>query len=688
MKHIKFYFSLLLIPATLLQLSFNRANYSEQEKGVAVVDSTQPITLNINLGQEPTTIDPSKTNDTTSGSVVDQLFLGLVILDDQTAEVKPQAALNWTVSPDGLTYTFNLRNDIFWSDGSPVTASDFRYGILRSLNPSTQADGAYNLWVIKNAAGYNSGSITDPNQVGVVVLDNTHISITLEQPAVYILSILSLWVARAMPQSSIATWGDTWTEPNHIVTNGPYRLSEWNHNDHISLVKNSSYYDASNVQIQQIRMRMVDDNSAWTMYKAGQLDTAKVPFSAQLDPITQQEIEIQPTPCTYYYGFSISQPPFNNPLVRKAIVASIDRQGLINSLLPGGNSPALTFVSPGMYGYVDGTKNGVGIPYNPNQARQWLNAAGFPGGVGLPPITIWFNTSSAHQAIAEYIRNNISDTLGINVAVQSMDWSDYLNTYMQGNLQIWRMGYCADFLDASNFLDYISYSTSAFGGWNNQTFQNVVAQADIEQDAVLRKSLFATAEKILVEDDAVLIPIYFYGSKVASHPYLERTYPAFTIGHIENWKITRISAIIQPQTGGQLTSSNGDTIIQLPAGVVTSTIELTQSPAFGVPPGANLVGIGHVFDISAVYSNTPKPAQVVAGQSYEITVHYAGNELGPAIENTLAIYYWDGSAWKKEPGSVMDMNAKTVSASPDHFSLFAVLGETNRVYLPLTIETY
>ncbi|MGB9872429.1 MAG: peptide ABC transporter substrate-binding protein [Anaerolineae bacterium] len=649
---------------------------------------SDPLTLNINLGTDPPTVDPALATDTTSVTVIEQLFIGLVDLDDDTAEVRPELATSWSVSPDATVYTFTLRSDVYWTDGRPVTAGDVRYGILRTLNPATQADYAYPLFVIKNAQAYNEGTITDPNKVGVTVLDDTHLRITLEYPASYALSILSMWVARPMPQWAIETWGDAWTEPGHIVTNGPYRLTEWVHNDHILLDKNPTYYDAANVQIERVKMWMVDDNTAWTMYLNGQLDTANVPIGTSLDPVLRQEVRFQPIPCTYYYGFSISQAPFNNPLVRKAFIAATDRQGLINSVTGGIQQPALTFTPPGVFGHVDGYAEGVGIPYNPTQARQWLAQAGYPNGQGLPPITLWFNTSPGHQAIAEYIRNNWYATLGVSVTLQSLSWQDYLNQLNNGQFQIWRLGWCMDYPDANNFLrDGIAPQRGAYGGWYNATYESLLDQAAREQNPDTRKALYRQAEEILVETDAVMIPLYYYASVVAIKPYLERTFAAGGEFDISTWRITRVSSAIGPG-GGSLTSYYGDTTIQIPAGAITDTIVITHTPAYGMPPGGNLTGIGHVFDVTAVYSSTGQPAQIAPGQTYTVTVRYTDAEKGPAIENTLALYYWDGSTWVKEPSSVVDTVNNTVMATPNHFSLWAVLGETKRIYLPLVLKGY
>jgi oligopeptide transport system substrate-binding protein len=501
----------------------------------ASAQGSEPLTLNINLGGDPLTLDPALAADTTSVTVIEQLFIGLVDLDDDTAEVRPELATSWTVSPDGTVYTFTLRSDVYWTDGHRVTAGDVRYGILRTLNPATQSYYAFALYIIKNAEAYNTGAITDPNQVGVAALDDTHLRITLEYPASYVLSILSLWVARPMPQWAIDRWGSAWTDPAHIVTSGPYRLTEWVHDDHILLDRNPTYYDAVNVQIERVKMWMVDESTAWTMYLNGQLDTAGIP-AGHMGDVPSQEVHIQPIACTYYYGFSVSQAPFNNPLVRKAFAAATDREGLVNTLFGGVQRPALTFTPPGVFGHVDGYAEGVGIPYNPTQARQWLAQAGYPNGQGLPPVTLWFNTSPGHQAIAEYIRNSWYTTLGVSVTLQSLSWSDYLSQLPNGQFQIWRLGWCMDYPDANNFLNDGVHRPN-FGNWHNATYESLLDQAAREQNPDTRKALYKQAEEILVETDAVMLPLYYYTSVLAVKPYLERTYAPGGEFDIATWRI-------------------------------------------------------------------------------------------------------------------------------------------------------
>ncbi|GAI18819.1 unnamed protein product, partial [marine sediment metagenome] len=199
--------------------------------------------------------------------------------------------------------------------------------------------------------------------------------------------------------------------------------------------------------------------------------------------------------------------------------------------------PALTLTSRGVFGHVDGYAEGVGIPYNPVKAKQWLTDAGYPNGQGIAPITLWFNTSTGHQEIAEYIRDSWYNTLGVSVTLQSLDWGDYLNQLENDDFQVWRLGWCADYNDAYNFLHDALDLRSRYGNWANTAYDDLLSQAIQEQDPNTRKDLYKQAEEILVENDAVMIPIYYYTSRVAVKPYLERTFPTLGAFDIATWRI-------------------------------------------------------------------------------------------------------------------------------------------------------
>lgn len=687
-------FTVFLLAGLALALTWVMAAHGtmpESSSAAAQMSST-PLTLRLGIGSDDANIDPAIATVGSHIFVADQLFMPLVRLDDETGEPLPALATSWAASPDATVFTFTLRNDARWTDGKSVTASDVRYGILRSLDPATGSPYAYVLAsVIQNAQAYYDGFITDPDLVGVTVLDSTHLRFTLKKSASYLPMILSMWVARPMPQWAIEAHGTpTWTFPANIVTNGPYKLSGWTHGVSMTLEKNANHFYALNTQIERVELRMVDDATAWAMYQVGQLDSALVPSgewnAATQSPMLQQELRRASSYCTYYYGINFTKSPFTSTLVRKAFIAAANRQGLINDVLSGPQTPALTYTPPGMFGYVDGAAEGVGVPYDPVQARQWLTDAGYPSGQGLPPITLWFNTSTFHQPIAQYIRQNWIDNLGVTVTLAYTTWNpNYQNLLRTDPPQVWRLGWCLDHRDAYNFLEE-GINHAYFANWNNGTYNSLLSQAAQTVDSNARKALYKQAEEILVETDAVMFPIYHYANGVAAKPYLERTYSGGGYGGgIADWRIRVHKAI--GTDGGSLTSYTGDTTVNVPADTFTDAVVITHASMPTRPPGGNLIGIGHAFDITAVYSDTGAPAQPVSGQTLTIMVQYTDADKGPAIESTLALYWWNGVAWSRQGiTSTVDIVNNVITAQVDHLSTFAVLGETNRIFLPAVLK--
>ena len=645
-----------------------------QPAAPAIVTPHGPIRVDLSLAMDPLTLDPAAATDTTSTAVVDQLFIGLVTQDDSSAEIRPELATGWQISDDRLVYTFTLRSDAVWSDGRQITAGDVRYGILRSLAPGT-GYYPYPLWIIKNGEAYSAGSAS-AGQVGLDVVSDTALRVRLEDPVGHALAILSMWNARPLPRWAIEAHGSNWTTPANIVTSGPYILGEYLAGEHVTLNNNPHFYGAAGVQIEQAIMWIIEDGHvAWQRYLADELDTVAVPAGTEIPPEVTGEIVSQPSACTYYYGFSQSQAPFDQPLVRKAFSAATDRQAVVD-ILTGGAAPALTLTPRGLFGHVDGYAEGIGHPYNPTLARQYLSDAGYPNGAGLPTVTMWFNEGSGHQAIAELIRDQWQSVLNVTVGLESRPWAEFLGLVDGGSLQIWRMGWCADYLDAYNFLGDGMANRDRFGGWQNATYDNLIDQSRTETDQPTRAALFKQAEEILVESDAIMIPVYYYGSQTASKPYLERTYPA-TNYHIAFWRMR--TAAIMDGDGGTFASYDGQTTITVPAGAFTGTAEIVQAPVSGPPDTGDAVIAGRAFEITAVYSDTGKP---VTQAPFEIEFQYDTASKGPAIESTLALYYWDGAQWLVEPSSTVDLANNKVTATPDHFSVWAVLGDTNRLYLP------
>ncbi|GAH89004.1 unnamed protein product, partial [marine sediment metagenome] len=223
-----------------------------------------------------------------------------------------------------LVWEFIMRDDIKWTDGKPVTARDVEYGVKRTLNPATASDYAYVLYIIKGAADFNAGEVTDSDTVGVKAVGDYIVRFELNHAAGYFPAIASMWIARPQPQEAIEKWGDKWTEPENIVTNGHYMLKEWVHDDYLVMVKNPDCYEADKVQIDEIYCVMIEEQStALTLYEGGELNALReVPLEdmdrLKADPVLSKELYIAPRLCTYYYGFNNEKFPFDNPLVRKA----------------------------------------------------------------------------------------------------------------------------------------------------------------------------------------------------------------------------------------------------------------------------------------------------------------------------------------------------------------------------------
>ena len=511
--------------------------------------------INLNLGTEPPTLDPGVAQDTTSTGVDELLFLGLTDYDDQTIEVVPELAEKWECSSDGLTWTFHMRKDVNWvhydpatkkfEKKRPLTAQDVVYGVLRALDPATASPYAYVLYYVKNAEEYNTGKVTDPNEVGIKAPDDYTIVYTLKSPAGFFPGIAGLWTARAVPKEVIEQYGDKWTEPGNIWTNGAYALDTWEHNNKMVLVKNPYYYDAKNVSIEQINYVMVQEQStAFAMYENGELDEDHDPPLSDLDRIkTDPELSKQyvqaPELCTYYYGFNTTKPPFDNKLVRQAFSYALDRQKLIDTVLKGGQKPAKTFACPGIFGSPAEDPSFQGISFDPAKAKELLAQAGYPDGKGLPEITLMFNTSESHQAIAQFAQRSWKENLGVDVKLTNQEWAVYLQTVANDAPQIFRMGWCTDYPDENNWVLENFHSTKSKNQirWNNPEFDKAVDDAAAESDPAKRKELYKKAEQILCVDEAAIIPVYYYTRNTVTKPYVVRTYSPLGIEHINKWKV-------------------------------------------------------------------------------------------------------------------------------------------------------
>jgi oligopeptide transport system substrate-binding protein len=509
--------------------------------------------INLNLGEEPESMDPALVYlYDAARQAVELLFLGLIEYDEETGEVIPELAHSWELSEDGRVWTFYLRDDVAWARYDPVrnvvvemgtvTAHDVVYSIQRVLDPKTGADFAYLDYVIENAEAFNNGEITDPGQVGVRALDDYTVEFTLEYPAAFFGSMAGTWVNHPVPREAIEKHGDRWVEPGNIWTNGPYMLETWEHDTRVVMVENPIYYGGK-VSIARVNWVMLDDYDALALYEEDELDVARVPTDeverVAADEALIEELYFAPQPCTYYYGFNTTKPPFDDALVRRAFSAAIDRWELVDALFEGSAVPAHTFACPGIFGSVADDPE-VGwwmLDYDPDLAGAWLAEAGYPNGEGLPEITLMYNTLEGNQQIAEAIQSMWEETLGVEVEPIEQEWEVYLDTLSEDPPQIWRMGWCADYPDQHNWVFEIFHPEwgADYIRWYNEEFDGLTEEASGELDPDRRRELYRRAEIILCDEEAAIIPIYYYGDFVLTKPYVERTAPVLGIDHIERW---------------------------------------------------------------------------------------------------------------------------------------------------------
>lgn len=514
-----------------------------------------PVTLNWDLGWEPETLDPALAADSTSIDLVGQLFLGLTNFDEN-GNVLPELATDWEISDDALTWTFHMRRDVRWSDGQPVIAPDVEYGVKRSLDPRTESDYAYVLYIIEGAEELNTADETTDaliDSVGVEAIDDYTVRFDLTEPAGYFPAIVGMWVANAQPRSVIEAHGERWIEPGFIVTNGPYLLKEWVHEDHIVLEKNLAFYDADEVQIERIEAVMIAERStALAMYENNELDWVQPPLQEmdriKVDPALSKELVIAPRDCMYYYGFTTNKPPVNDPLVRKALSAGIDRQGLIDYVTKGNQLPANAFAPSMVFGNVAGDSDiapwALDYELGKRKAKEWLAEAGYPNGEGFPTITLMHNTSETHQKIAQAIAAMWSDVLNIDVSVENQEWKVYLKTIqeetpLEDTPHVWRLGWCSDYPDENSWVHGVFNAEEGAKRvrWHNSEFDRVTEEARVETDPTVRRALYHRAEKILVEEQAAMAPIYYYTYVYLEKPWLTGTYASYAGGRIREWRI-------------------------------------------------------------------------------------------------------------------------------------------------------
>ncbi|AWE08773.1 ABC transporter substrate-binding protein [Lysinibacillus sp. 2017] len=491
--------------------------------------TSEPKELNLLFGSEPPSLHPGLATDTTSATVIQNIFEGLMTMENGVAT--EAAAESYDVSDDLLTYTFKLR-DAKWTNGDPVTAEDFAYSWKWALDPVNASEYASILYAIKGAEAYNlgSGSVDD---LGIKVIDEKTIEVTLEVPTPYFLELTAfktMYPVHRATQEANANW---FAEADSIVSNGAYTLSEWVHSGNLVLTKSDSYWDAENVKIDTVNIAIVEaESSQMNMFDNDEIDFLGTNFgSIALDAIdrlkSEGSLNVEPYSGIYWYKFNTTDKVISNVNIRKALALSIDRAGLIKNITKGEQEPALGIVPNAVEGF--GNDEGYFKDADYATAKEYLTKGLKELGLSDPSeleITVSHNTSEAHAAIAQFIQQGWTKELGIKVKLDNAEWQVYLDKLSNLDYQVGRMGWIADYNDSYTFLEM--YNTAANGnndtGWENKDYTALLKQSVIETDPAKRIATLLEAEAIMM-DEMPVAPIYFYTNLYISKDYVSGMVP-------------------------------------------------------------------------------------------------------------------------------------------------------------------
>ncbi|EWY39256.1 peptide ABC transporter substrate-binding protein [Skermanella stibiiresistens SB22] len=484
----------------------------------SAVASRAEVVLKRGNGAEPESLDPAISTGVPESFIQMDIFEGLVH-PGPDGTLRPGVAESWEMSDDGLTYTFKLRPDAVWSDGTPLTAKDFVYSWARMVDPTTASNYAFILWPITNAERITKGEVPK-DQIGAVAVDDHMLKVTLRSPTPYFLQMLMHHSAYPVPQTAIEKFGREWTRPGNIVSNGAYTIQEWVPQGHIKAVKNPRYRDAADVQIDTVFYYPVEEyGTELKQFRAGELHTTyDVP--QELIPSLEKDMAGQfrnsPYFGTYYYGINVTREPFKSDTkLRHALAMAIDRDILVKQITKGGEIPAYGWVPPGVPGYQQQQVAWAKTDQKTRvaDAKKILAEAGYDKGNPLK-VELLYNTNDNHKKIAIAIAGMWKQFLGVETTLRNEEWKVYLESRNKKQFQVMRAAWIGDYVDPYSFLELLrgDIGEQNPAGYANPDFDATADKATRETDAAARFGLLGEAEKMVLTDMPI-IPIYFYSQQ-------------------------------------------------------------------------------------------------------------------------------------------------------------------------------
>lgn len=476
-------------------------------------------------GEEPETLDPHLTVGLPGSRILRDLFEGLTT-ESPDGEIVPGVAQGWNISRDARTYTFYLRRGLVWSNGDPLTAEDFLFSLRRAADPRTAASAARMLLPVLNAREVLAGELP-VEELGVSLLDEFTLQITLTGPTPYFLGLLAHPIAFPVNRRNLEQFGDQFSRPGNLVSNGAYAVVKWVPRVEIVLQKNPLFREAERTLVEQVHYYPIEDHSTeLKAFRAGEIDwTNEVPNNqfGWLQNNYPDELVVSPWMGSYFFGFNLTREPFiDNPSLRMALILAIDRQILTEKVTQFGEQPSYALVPPGIDGYV---------PFSPeyadwsqaernHEARRLYEQAGYSADYPLR-LEIRYNTSENHKKIALAIASMWKQVLGVNTTLVNEEFRVFLQNREQKVLtQVFRAGWISDYNDPYSFLEMFrtGHGRNDYG-YSNSSFDALLDQVGTERVRVRRERLMFEAERVLMSDH-VIIPVYTYVTKRLVSPQL------------------------------------------------------------------------------------------------------------------------------------------------------------------------
>ncbi|MGQ0554189.1 MAG: peptide ABC transporter substrate-binding protein [Planctomycetota bacterium] len=448
--------------------------------------------------QELSSLDPAIATGTPEARILQALFEGLLRADPVTGSPLPGLAESWEVSPDGLNWTFQVRTDSQFSDGSRITAEDLEYSLRRVLDPATAAPYADLLWCVVGARAFSQGQ-GSAQAVAVRASSPTRLEMRLENPTPHLPAILAMAPFGTVQRACIERWGRAWVQAEHLVSSGSFRLVERRVRDRLRLARHEGYWGAADVALRTIDAYASEGvTTQLNMYLTGQVDwMIKPPTSLYSAILPRPDAVRGPQAGVTFLRFNVTRPPFDDPRVRRALALSLDREALARDVLRGGERPCRSFVPDVFPGYAPAELAVADVAL----ARRLLAEAGYPGGAGFPDFELLFPNNELTRDFCEAVASQWSERLGVRPRLVNQAWKVYLDSSKNKLYDVAWGAWTADVFDPITFLGLFQTGVANNRtGWGSARYDELLAEAGRQVSAEARAALLAQAEAVLLAE--------------------------------------------------------------------------------------------------------------------------------------------------------------------------------------------